>query len=115
MNNQNPTATMSERGSVMEAAARDAAAIADHAARQMAETLKSTAEQARARVPEGGIAGQVADAVTMGIQQVGTRLQEKGFRHTFDEAVAIARQYPVQAVAFGLGCVYLLSRLRRDS
>jgi uncharacterized protein YidB (DUF937 family) len=98
----------------MEAAARDAKALADQAAKQIGETLKSTAEQARARVPEGGLAGQIADTVTTGIQQVATRLQEQGFRHTIDEAVAIARRYPVQAVAFGLGCVYLLSRLRRD-
>ena len=111
---ENSTGTMSERDSVMQAAARDAEALADHAARQIGETLKSTAEQARARVPKDGIAGQVAETVTTGIQQAATRLQEHGFRRTFDEAVAIVRQYPVQAVAFGLGCVYLLSRLRRD-
>jgi uncharacterized protein YidB (DUF937 family) len=98
----------------MEDAVRDAEALADQAAKHIGEMLKSTAEQARARVPEGGIAGQVADTVTTGIQQAATRLQERGFRHTMDEVVAIVRQYPVQAVAFGLGCVYLLSRLRRD-
>ena len=114
MEKQNPTGTMTEPRSVMQDAVRDAEALADHAARQMGETLKSTAEHARTRVPEGGIAAQVADTVTTGIQQAARRLQEKGFRHTFDEAVAIVRQYPVQAVAFGLGCVYLLSRLRRD-
>src|SRR5688500_13426947 len=108
------TGTMTEPGSIMQDAVRDAEALADHAARQIGETLTSTAEQARARVSEGGIAGQIAETVTTGIKQAATRLQEKGFRHTMDEAVAIARRYPVQAVAFGLGCVYLLSRLRRD-
>jgi uncharacterized protein YidB (DUF937 family) len=98
----------------MQDAVRDAEALAHHAAKQMGETLKSTAEHARTRVPEGGTAGQVADTVTTGVQQFATRLQEQGFRHTMDEAVAIVRRYPVQAIAFGLGCVYLLSRLRRD-
>jgi len=114
MEKQNPTGTMTESASVGQDAVQDAEAIADHAARQIGETLKSTAEQARGQVPEGGIAGQVADTVTTGIKQAATRLQEKGFSRTFDEAVAIARRYPVQAIAFGLGCVYLLSRLRRD-
>jgi hypothetical protein len=111
---ENTTGAMNETGTFLQDAARDAKDLADHAARQIGETLKSTAEQARTRVTEGGIGGQVAETVTKGIEQAATRLQEKGFGRTFDEAVAIARRYPVQAFAFGLGCVYLLSRLRRD-
>ena len=115
MEKQNTPGTMTmEKDSVMQNAVRDAEALADHAAKQVGETLKSTAEQARERVPAGGIAGQIAETVTAGIKQVGTRLQEQGFRHTLDEVTAIARRYPMQAVLFGVGCVYLLSRLRRD-
>jgi hypothetical protein len=115
MEKQHSTGTMTtEPNSVMQNAVRDAEALADHAAKQMGETLKSTAEQARERAPQEGIPGQIAETVTTGIQQMATRLQEQGFRHTMDEVVAIARRYPLQTVAFGLGCVYLLSRLRRD-
>ena len=109
------TGTMTtEKNSVMQDAVRDAEALADHAAQQVGQTLKSTAEQARARVPQEGVAGQIAETVTTGIKQVATRLQEQGFRHTLDEVTTIARRYPVQAALFGLGCLYLLTRLRRD-
>jgi len=115
MEKQNSPGTMTmEKDSVMQNAVRDAEALADHAAQQVGQTLKSTAEQAGERVPQEGIAGQIAATVTAGIQQVGTRLQEQGFRHTLDEVTAIARRYPVQTALFGLGCVYLLTRLRRD-
>jgi uncharacterized protein YidB (DUF937 family) len=115
MEKDTATGTMTtEKNSVMQNAVRDAEALADHAAKQVGETLKSTAEHARSRVPEEGIPGQIAETVTTGIKQVATRLQEQGFRHTMDEVVAIARRYPVQAALFGLGCVYVLSRLRRD-
>lgn len=114
MEKQNSAGTMTEPGSIMQDAVRNAEALAEHPARQIGDTLTSTAEQARARVCEGGIAGHIADTVTTGIKQAAARLQEKGFGQTFDEAVAIVRRYPVQAVAFGLGCVYLVSRLRRD-
>jgi hypothetical protein len=56
----------------------------------------------------------VADTITGGIKQAATQLQEQGFGPMIDEVVAIARRCPMQAVAFGLGCGYLLFRLRRD-
>ena len=114
MEKQHPAGTMSEPGSAMQDAMRDPKAAADHVARQMGETLTSVADHARAQVSEGGIAGQVADTVTEGIKHAATRLQEEGFGGMIDDVVAIARRYPVQALAVGLGCGYLLLRLRRD-
>lgn len=114
MQEQNPAGTMSEPGSAMQDAMRDPKAAADHVARQMSETLKSVADHARAQLPEGGVAGQVADAVTGGIKDAATRLQEEGFSGMIDDVVAIARRYPMQALALGLGCGYLMFRLRHD-
>ena len=90
------------------------AAAADQAARHVGDTLKSAAEHIREQMPDSGIVGQIADAVSGGIKEGATRLQEQGFGGMIDDVVAIARRYPMQAIFVGLGCGYLLSRLRRD-
>lgn len=78
--------------------------------RQAGESLKSAAEQLRARAPESGLAGYMADAVTSGVKQAATRLKEQGFGGLIDDPVAIARSYTMQAIVLGLGCGYLMSR-----
>ena len=67
-----------------------------------------------AQLPDSGIAGQFADTLTRGVKEASTRLQEQGFGGMIDDVVAIARRYPMQSLLVGLGCGYLLSRLRRD-
>ena len=114
MEHQNTGGTINTAASVMQDVARDPKAAADEAARHVGDGLKSAADRLRARVPDNGIAGQVADTVTDGIKQAATRLQEQGFGGMIDDIVAIVRRYPMQAIFLGLTCGYLFSRLRRD-
>lgn len=114
MEHPNTEGTTNPAASALQDAARDPKAAADQAVRQAGDTLKSTAEHVRNQMPESGIRGQVADTLTSGIKQAATRLQEQGFGGMIDDVVSIARRYPMQAIFVGLGCGYLLSRLRRD-
>jgi len=112
MEHPNTEGTISPAASALPA--RDPKGAADQAARQVGDTLKSAAEHVREQMPDSGIVGHVADAVSGGIKQAVTPLQEQGFGGMIDDVVAIARRYPMQAIFVGLSCGYLLSRLRRD-
>lgn len=114
MEHQNTDSTGNPAASAIQDAGRDPKAAADQAARRVGDTLKSAAEHLREQMPDGGIAGHVADAVSGGIKQAAIRLQDQGFGRMIDDVVAMARRYPLQAIFVGLGCGYLLSRLRRD-
>ena len=104
---------MNEAASAMQDAARNPMAAADQAARQAGETLKSAADQFRARVLESGMAGEMADGVTDSVKQAATNLQAQGFAGMIEDVVAVVRRYPMQTLLVGLGCGYLLSRVRR--
>ena len=104
--------TATKVAAAMQDAARDPKAAADDATREAGETLKSTADQLRGRMPESGMAGHVADAVTDGVKQAATHLQEQGVGGLIDDVIAIARRYPVQMLLVGLGCGLLLARRR---
>ena len=82
--------------------------------KQAGHALKSAAEHLRSHLPDDGMAGQVADRLTSGINQAATQLQEQGFGGMIDDVVAIARRYPMQTLFIGLGCGYLWTRLHRD-
>jgi hypothetical protein len=103
-----------DTGSTMQDMAQNTKAAANEAARHVGGKLESAAEHVRAQLPDSGIAGQVADRLTSGIKHAATRLQEQGFGEMIDDVVAIARRYPMQAFALGLGLGYLVFRLRRN-
>ncbi|MGZ8422264.1 MAG: hypothetical protein ACXWV7_04950 [Nitrospira sp.] len=114
MEKQKPIGTVKEAASAMQDAARDSKAAADQAASQAGETLKSAADQLRARLPETGMVGEMADRVTSGVKDAATHLQEEGFGGMVEDVVAIVRRYPMQTFLLGLGCGFLLSRFRRE-
>ena len=60
------------------------------------------------------LAGEVADVVTSGVKQGATYLQEEGLGPVIQNVVAIAKRYPMQTLLLGVGCGFLLFRLRRD-
>jgi uncharacterized protein YidB (DUF937 family) len=113
MEKQYSAGTMSDPGAPLQDAVPDPSAAADHVAQQVGDTLKSAAEHVRAQLPQGGLAGPVADTLTSGIKHAATRLQEEGFGAMIDDVVGIARRYPLQALALGLGVGYFVFRLRR--
>ena len=45
--------------------------------------------------------------------QAATHLQAQGFAGMIEDVVAVVRRYPMQTLLVGLGCGYLLSRVRR--
>jgi len=114
MEKQNLADTVKQAATAMSDAARDPIAAADQAARQTGETLTSAADRLHARIPEGGTATEMADAVTSGVKQAATHLQEQGLERLIENVVAVARRYPLQTLLLGLGCGFLLSRLPRN-
>lgn len=113
MEKQNLADTVKHAATAMSDAAHDPMAAADQNARQAGETLTSAADQLRARIPEGGTASEMADAVTSGVEQAATYMQEQGLERLIEDVIAVARRYPLQTLLLGLGCGFLLSRLRR--
>ena len=115
MDKQHSSGSIKEAASTIQSVIHDPlAAAGEHAAKLVGDTVKSAADQVRAHIPASGIAGEVADAVTGGVKQAATRLQEEGFGPMIEDVVAIARRYPVQALLLGLGCGYLFFRLRHE-
>jgi hypothetical protein len=114
MDKQTPADTVKEATSAIQDAAQKPMAAAERIAKQAGDTLKSAVDRLRARVPESGMAGTVADIVTGGVKQAATRLEEQGFGGLMEDVVAVARKYPVQTLLLGFGCGYLWARRRRE-
>ena len=114
MDKQNPSGPIREAASAIQDAIRDPlAAAGEHAANLVGDTVKSAADQVRARIPASGIAGEMADAVTRGAKEATTHLKEEGVGAMIEDVATIARRYPMQMLLLGLGCGYLFFRLRR--
>ena len=114
MDKETTADTVKEAASAIQDAARKPIAAAERIAKQTGDTLKSAADRLRARVPESGMTGTVADIVTGGVKQVATRLEEQGFGGILEDVVAVARRYPLQTLLLGFGCGYLWASRRRD-
>ena len=115
MEKQTAGDTVKEAALAIQEAAQKPMAAAGRIAKQAGETLKSAADRLRARVPESGMVGTVADVVTGGVKQAATRLEEQGFGSIAEDVMGIARRYPLQTLLLGFGCGYLLGRRRRES
>ena len=77
------------------------------------QAASAMADQFGAHIPEGGSVSEMADAVTSGVKQAATHLQEQGMEALVEDVVAVARRYPVQTLLLGFVCGLLLTRLRR--
>src|SRR5687767_1369086 len=84
----------------------------DLAAGMVGEKLSSAAEALRGTLPQEGRLGGAARAVTDRLESSGSYLQEQGLMVAIDELESLIRRYPVQALLFGAGLGYALSRLR---
>lgn len=84
----------------------------DLAAGMVGKNLASAAEALRGTLPREGRLVGAARAVTDRLESSGSYLQEQGLMVAVDELESLIRRYPVQALLFGAGLGYALSRLR---
>ncbi len=92
----------------------DAAASAEQMAKRAGDAVESAADRVREYLPEEGSAAEAADAVARKVKDASLYFQEQGFSGVVEDLEVLIRRYPIQALLFGLGCGYLLSRVRTD-
>ena len=90
------------------------ASSAEHIAKRAGEAVDSAADQVRSHLPKNSPAGEAAETVARKVKETSAYLQEKGFAGVVEDLEVLIRRYPLQALLFGLGCGYLLSRARTD-
>lgn len=102
-------------GSTLKQAAKETVESAGSSIREHAgEALGSAAESLRRRLPEGGTVGEAAAAMSRGAKHTADYIQEEGLSGIVEDLEVLIRRYPLQTLLVGLGCGYLLSRLRPD-
>ena len=101
-------------GSTVKRAANETVEAAQRLTERAADTLGSAGERVREHLPGSGEAAQAADAVTRGVKQAADYLQKEGMTGIVEDLEVLIRRYPLQTLLLGLGCGYLLSRLRSD-
>ena len=94
--------------------AQDAMAFAEHKATRVGEAMESAADDLREHLPGSGKTGQAAGAVVRGVKQTSVYLQQQGISGVVEDLELLIRRYPLQTLLLGLGCGYLLSRVRTD-
>ncbi len=101
-------------GSTLTRAANDTAASAESISEQAGEAVGSAAENLRRELPENGMVGEGAAAISSGVRRTADYLQAEGMSGMVEDLEVLIRRYPLQTLLVGLGCGYLLSRLRPD-
>lgn len=99
-------------GTPMKNAARDAATSAEKVTERVSEALGSAGDTLRQHVPDR--MSEAADAVSHGIRETADYFQEEGLRGIVEDVEVLIRRYPLQTLLVGMGCGYLLSRLRSE-
>ena len=114
MEKMNLEDTARQAGSTIKGAATETMASADRVTVRAGEVLESVSDNLREHLPESGTVGEMADAVSHGVKQTSVYLQEQGVSGIVEDLEVLIRRYPLQALLVGLGCGYLLSRVRTD-
>lgn len=91
----------------------------DEVATKAGTTVKGMASEAQAsaeRVAKqaGATLGTATEALSKGVKQTGQYLQEGGMSGIVEDLELLIRRYPLQTLLLGVGCGYLLSRLRAE-
>ena len=101
-------------GSTMKSAAADTFESAEDMTRKAGDAIGSAAESLRQSMPGGGKMGDAAETISRGIQQTADYLQQEGMGGIVEDLEMLIRRYPLQTLLLGVGCGYLVSRLRTD-
>ena len=98
-------------GSAIKNVAKDAAGSAERMFDRAGEAVGSMGDTLRQGM-EGG--SRVKEAVSRSIKETADYMQQEGVSGIVDDLELLIRRYPLQTLLLGMGCGYLLSRLRSD-
>ena len=101
-------------GSTIKKAATETSDSVERMTDRAGEALGSTAQNLRQHLPGAGKASDAAEAVSRGVKHTAEYLQEEGMSGIVEDLEILIRRYPSQTLLLGVGCGYLLSRLRTD-
>jgi len=101
-------------GSTLKNAARSAASSAERISDRVGETVGSIGDNVRQGIPGSGKVGDAVEAATRSIKRTADYVQEEGMSGIVEDLELLIRRYPLQTLLLGMGCGYLLSRLRSD-
>jgi hypothetical protein len=76
--------------------------------------MKSLAGTIRHNAPEGGVFGSAASGVASTLESGGAYLQEHNLHGMAEDATALIRRYPLQAILAGIGVGFLVGRALRS-
>ncbi len=89
-------------------------ASAEQTGKRAVEAVESAAEHLHEHLPEAGKASAAAETVARKVKETSAYLQEQGIGGVVEDLELLIRRYPLQALLLGVGCGYLLSRVRPD-
>ena len=76
--------------------------------------MKSLAGTIRDNAPRGGVFGSAASGVASTLESGGAYLQEHNLHGIAEDATALIRRYPLQAILAGIGVGFLVGRALRS-
>jgi hypothetical protein len=91
-------------------AAKDAATAEEKMTERVSEAMGSAGDSLRQHMPER--VSEAADAVSRRVRETADYFREEGLRGIVEDVEVLIRRYPLQTLLLGMGCGYLLSRLR---
>ena len=94
--------------------ARETAASTERATDRMGEALGSVGDSIRQNLPGSGTMSEAAEAVSRTVRKTAEYFQEEGMSGIVEDLELLIRRYPLQTLLLGMGCGYLLSRLRSE-
>ena len=101
-------------GATLKRAAKETVASTASITEQAGEALGSATDSLRRQLPTSGTVSDAAAAMSRGVKQTADYLQKEGASGIVEDLEVLIRRYPLQTLLVGLGCGYILSRLRPD-
>ena len=101
-------------GSSIKKAATETVDSAAKMTERVGEALGSAGQTLRQHLPGMEKASEAAETVTRSVKQTADYLQAEGMSGIVEDLEVLIRRYPLQTLLLGVGCGYLLSRLRTD-
>ena len=99
-------------GTPLKNATRDATASAEKLTERAGEALGAAGDTLRQHIPHRMT--DAAEAVSRTVRETADYFQGEGLRGIVEDVEVLIRRYPLQTLMLGMGCGYLLSRLRSE-
>ena len=101
-------------GSAVKNTAGSAAPSAGRISERVGEALDSMGDSLRQNVPGSDKISEAAETISRRVKQTADYVHEQGMGGIVEDLEILIRRYPLQTLLLGMGCGYLLSRLRPD-